>query len=51
MYFIINIGGSACVRTPSGVTCKSVLQLEATFIDVKNMTMTQTRVPEIMSIL
>ena len=27
----------ALVRTPSGVTCKGVLQLEATFIDVKNM--------------
>ena len=24
-------------RTPSGATCKGVLQLEATFIDVKNM--------------
>ena len=27
----------AKVRTPSGATCKGVLQLEATFIDVKNM--------------
>ena len=27
----------AYVRTPSGATCKGVLQLEATFIDVKNM--------------
>ena len=27
----------ALVRTPSGATCKGVLQLEATFIDVKNM--------------
>ena len=25
------------VRTPSGATCKGVLQLEVTFIDVKNM--------------
>ena len=38
MYFIINIGGSAAyVRTLVGATCKSVLQLEVTFIDVKNM--------------
>ena len=27
----------AYVRTPSGATCKGVLQLEATFIEVKNM--------------
>ena len=27
----------AQVRTLSGSTCKGVLQLEATFIDVKNM--------------
>ena len=27
----------ASVRTPSGATCKGVLQLEATFIEVKNM--------------
>ena len=27
----------AKVRTPSGATCKGVLQLEATFIGVKNM--------------
>ena len=27
----------AWVRTPSGATCKGVLQLEATFIDVKNV--------------
>ena len=27
----------AKVRTPSGATCKGVLRLEATFIDVKNM--------------
>ena len=27
----------AWVRTPSGATRKDVLQLEATFIDVKNM--------------
>ena len=27
----------AKVTTPSGATCKGVLQLEATFIDVKNM--------------
>ena len=26
----------ALVRTPSGATCNGVLQLEATFIDVKN---------------
>ena len=25
------------VRTPSGATCKGVLQLDATFIEVKNM--------------
>ena len=25
------------VRSPTGVTCKGVLQLEATFTDVKNM--------------
>ena len=24
-------------RTPTGATCKSILQLEATFIDLKNM--------------
>ena len=29
----------AKVRTPSGATCKGVLQLEATFIDVKNLTL------------
>ena len=27
----------AQVRTPSGATCKGVLQLEATFIDVESM--------------
>ena len=27
----------AQVRTPGGATCKGVLQLEATFTDVKNM--------------
>ena len=27
----------AYVKTPSGATCKGVLQLEATFIEVKNM--------------
>ena len=27
----------ALVRTPSGASCKGVLQLQATFIDVKNM--------------
>ena len=27
----------AWVRTPSGATCNGVPQLEATFIDVKNM--------------
>ena len=27
----------AKVRTPSGATCKGILPLEATFIDVKNM--------------
>ena len=27
----------AQVRTPSGANCKGVLQLEATFIDVRNM--------------
>ena len=29
----------AQVRTPSGATCKGVLQSEATFIDVKNMSL------------
>ena len=27
----------AKIRTPSGATCKGVLQLEASFIEVKNM--------------
>ena len=31
----------ALVRTPSGATCKGVLQLEATFIEVKNMHLLQ----------
>ena len=31
------IGNASLGRTSSGATCKGVLQLEATFIDVKNM--------------
>ena len=36
MYKLINLAVLAYVRTPSRATCKGVLQLEATFIDVKN---------------
>ena len=35
----------ALVRTPSGATCKGVLQLEATFIEVKNMYLHQDSNP------
>ena len=33
----INFDNAIKLRTPTGATCKGVLKLEATFIDVKNI--------------